>query len=93
MSKVKEHPFKKYSDWDFERWKKEIKKAKADLQSSNDGYLSHQEDLDRTKRQEMAAWRYSELVQGLRYMIGEREDLPRKRDPRDYLKEYYRHIN
>ena len=84
---------RKYQEWTFEKWQEEIAKAKADLEAAHDGYLSHNEELERTSKQEYAAWRYSELIQSLRYMLGERQELPRKRNPMDYMKEYYRHIN
>ena len=88
-----QNPLNKYQEWTFEKWQEEIAKAKADLEAANDGYLSHQEEIERTAQQEYAAWRYSELIQSLRYMLGEREQPPRQRNPMDYLKQYYRHIN
>jgi hypothetical protein len=66
----------KYLFWGVDKFREELRKAQAALESANNGMISHREQEDRTKRQEEAAVKYSEIMQVLRYLSGERDTLP-----------------
>jgi hypothetical protein len=66
----------RYLSWDASTFRKELMKAKSDMEASHSGFTSHAEEIARTKRQSQAAYKYSEMMQVLRYMAEERDDLP-----------------
>ena len=91
MSIIKRRVPREFRHWDFKKWALEIDKAKKNLESKNKIFISIDEEKDRIKKQELAAWRYQTLIQTLRYVIGERDTPPRIRDARDYVKPYKRY--